>query len=241
MAAQNDKSKLSYGIACCRINNGRPEILLVYKRYTYAFQLFVAGKYNPNNNSSISRLLDKMTVDEKLDILSLNFQQMWYRIFLDSPMMIKSNTYYSAKNKFETAFVPDRGQRIRKLINRSANVNRVWEIPKGRKRAQESDIQSAVREFDEETGINKKQYRIYPWFVRSYSYIDESVKYVNKYFLAIAKTNIEPHIQFNFQEQLNEISDIRWMNIDEIRLIDQTGRLSKFIKPIFNYVRKNIN
>jgi len=201
--------------------------------------MFIAGKYNPNNNTSIIRLLDKMTVDEKLDILSLNFQQMWYRVYLDSPMMIKSNAYYSAKNKFETAFAIDGGQRIRRLINRSVNSLKVWEIPKGRKKAQESDIQCAIREFGEETSIHKKQYRLYPRFARTYAFVDEGVKYVNKYFLAFSKTVIEPHIQFNFQEQLHEISDIKWMNIDEIKMMDNNGRLTKFVRPIFNYVRNN--
>jgi 8-oxo-dGTP pyrophosphatase MutT (NUDIX family) len=79
--------KKSYGIACCRFNTTakRYEVLMVRKRYTYGFFSFVFGKYKKNNDATIIALLDDMTNQEKLDILSLRFDFLWWRIWLLLP------------------------------------------------------------------------------------------------------------------------------------------------------------
>jgi 8-oxo-dGTP pyrophosphatase MutT (NUDIX family) len=231
------RSRKSIGIACCRINNRRPEILLVCKRYTYAFNEFIHGKYNSSDSAALIALLSGMTVEEKQDILSLNFVQLWYRVWLNGAQ--RTANYFVAKNKFESTFVVDSGARLRRLVARSGNSNRIWEIPKGRKKNKsEANIHCAVREFYEETGIPKKNYKIFPEVTRSYSYIDSGTRYTNIYYVALAKYNIEPRINFMLQDQVEEICDIRWMNIDEIRFIDTTGRLGTFVRPVFNFVKK---
>ena len=56
-------------------------------------------KYNRNNDNDILRLLDKMTIDEKFCIMSLNFNIMWYKSALSLPF----NNKYTTKeiSKFE--------------------------------------------------------------------------------------------------------------------------------------------
>lgn len=232
----SEKVKHSNGIACCRINKGRPEILLICKRYTYAYNLFVHAKYNSNSAAALIDLFNGMTVDEKLDILSLNFTQIWYRVWLNSAV---SSNYYMAKNKFESTFLPDNGVRLRKLIAKSQSAAKIWEIPKGRKKNKnEPEINCAIREFTEETGISKKSYKLYPLAYRTYSYIDAGVRYTNTYYFAFTKYNIEPRINFGLQDQIDEICDIKWMSIEEVRFVDTTGRLEKFIRPIFSFIKK---
>lgn len=231
-----NREKTSVGVACCRFNGTKPEILLVCKRFTYSYNLFVHGKYNSGSNSQLIQLFSGMTVDEKHDILSLNFVQIWYRIWLNT--MHKNHTYFLSKNKFESTFVIDNGARLRRLIAKAGHSPKVWEIPKGRKKNKlESDIHCAIREFYEETGVPKKNYKIYPWATRSFSYIDAHVKYTNTYYLAYARGNFEPRINFGLQDQINEISDIRWMNIEDIRRIDE--RLAGFVRGIFKFMKKN--
>jgi 8-oxo-dGTP pyrophosphatase MutT (NUDIX family) len=234
----SEKVKQSLGIACCRKNNNKLEVLLVCKRYTYSYNLFVHAKYNSNNNVGLIELFNGMTVDEKLDILSLNFVQIWYRVWLNTP---RNASYYMSKNKFETTFLPDNGARLKKLISKSVNSAKIWEIPKGRKRSKvESDLNCAIREFGEETNVHKKMYKLFPTAKRTYSFIDGGIRYINTYYIAHTKINIEPRINFGTQEQVDEICDIRWMSIEEIRMCDPTHRLEKFIRPIFNYVKKYI-
>lgn len=233
------KDKISYGVACCRLNGDKPEILLICKRYTYAYNLFVHGKYNSGNANEIISLFNGMTVDEKLDILSLNFAQIWYRIWLNS--VTKTQNYFMAKNKFESTFAVDAGEKLKKLIAKShTNADRIWEIPKGRKKYKtESDIHTAVREFYEETGVPKKSYKLFN-ATRTYSYIDDNVRYTNIYYIAFTKHVALPRVNFDMQDQVDEISDIRWMDIEAIRFVDPSKRLENFVKPVFNYIKKNI-
>src|SRR3989344_499444 len=239
---KNNKKKISIGIACCRINGNIPEILLICKRCTYYYVEFVHGRYSDdiiNNNSQLINLFNGMTVEEKIDILSLNFSQIWYRVWLDTA---KKRTYFIAKTKFEFTFItPDGGAKLRKLISRSENSNRIWEIPKGRKKFQaEADINCAIREFEEETNIKKNSYKIFPKAKRTYSYINSGVEYINTYYISIVEHLFEPKICFDTNNQIDEICDIKWMSIEEIRIIDKTGRLAKFVSPIFKYIKKKI-
>lgn len=233
------RDRVSLGIACCRFNGNIPEMLLICKRYTYSYNLFTHGKYNSSNNAEIINLFSGMTIDEKLDVLSNNFTQIWYRIWLNSAQ--RSATYFLAKNKFESTFAVDGGVRLKKLMLKASHSNKIWELPKGRKKNKaEPDIHCAVREFYEETGISKKNYKLFPYATRTYSYVDANTRYTNTYYLAFTKLNIEPKINLLLQDQVDEVSDIRWMSLEDIRHIDETKRLEKFIRPIFNFMKKNV-
>jgi hypothetical protein len=105
-------TKTSIGIILCRknVNTGRPEVLLAHKRYTYAFADFVHGKYVRSRIGSntmlryIAPLFDHMTREELFDILSLNFEQMWYRIWLTTDNKDLYNKKYA---KFQSTFMRD--------------------------------------------------------------------------------------------------------------------------------------
>ena len=93
--------KTSYGIAVGRYNtnkNNQFEILMVRKRYTYYYFSFVFGRYKKYNNKYLQYMFNNMTVAEKIDILSLKFSNMWYRIWLTDP----EKTYHvnTVNNKF---------------------------------------------------------------------------------------------------------------------------------------------
>lgn len=211
---------------------------MICKRYTYAYSTFVHGKYASGNNAEIIALLSGMTIDEKHDLLSLNFAQIWYRIWLNS-MHHGGVHFFSAKNKFETTFAVDKGARLRRLMAKSSHSTRIWEIPKGRKKSKaELDIHCAIREFREETGITKKNYMILPRISRMQSHIDAGTKYTTKYFAAFTRHDIVPRLNFGLQDQIDEISDISWMTIEDIKRVDNTGRIVEFMRPMFNYVKK---
>lgn len=234
-------SKQSVGIACVRFNGTKPEVLLVCKRYTYAYNDFIHGRYHTDILSStrahVTSLLNNMTIEEKLDILSLDFDKMWYRIWLNAP---RTTFFAVAKNKFESMWVLDGGARLRKLIARSRNVSRIWEMPKGRKRTKtEPNIICAIREFGEETGLSKRHYKFIPGIERTYSFDDAGINYINTYYVAVMLNNhIEVSICFNTNDQVTEIGDIKWMSIEMIRCIDTEKRLENFIAPIFRIVKR---
>jgi 8-oxo-dGTP pyrophosphatase MutT (NUDIX family) len=215
----------SYGIACCRYNPTThcPEILLVCKRSTYAFLTFVLGKYRYDMRT-LRELFEQMTVEEKLDILTLDFRQIWHRAWVDSKYRISS--FISAKAKFEGYFLADGGERLCAMIRVAPSSRLMWEIPKGHKKgAQEGPLTCAIREFGEETGLKKKQYTLLGTqrFVQSFT--DARINYTSEYFLAAEKRPTNPQVNLQSVDQYGEISDIRWMDLATIRQVDYNGRI----------------
>lgn len=239
----NDKrkriaEKKSVGIACCRFVNNIPQILLVCKRVSYGYSDFIVGKYNSYDNASIIKLLSNMTVDEKICIMGLDFIAIWHRVWLD--YIPKHLNFFSLKAKFEIAFVRDHGTRLRNLIALSTSVRPLWEIPKGRVEKNEYEVNCAIREFKEETGISKKNYKLLLPAHKYQTIVDNNIRYISKYFIALAGSNVEPNMNL-FASQVTEILDIRWMNINEVKLVDENNRLYDIIKPILNYAKKHKN
>jgi 8-oxo-dGTP pyrophosphatase MutT (NUDIX family) len=230
--------RISIGIACTRFTPTGMEILLVKKRYTYAFNKFVNGRYRSDDRMSLIALFDCMTPDEKLDILSLNFTQIWYRIWLNNSQKISS--FYSAKSKFENTFMADGGVKLKYLMSKSHKFgNLIWEIPKGRKKSKnESDIQCGLREFTEETTITKKQIKLMMDSTQ-YSYISDGTKYTFIYYFALARINVEPQISITNKVQIGEIVEIKWMNTMAVQNVDVEGRLTKCVKKIFKFMKRN--
>lgn len=243
---QSPKIRNSVGVALFRRNakTNRVQILLVRKRSTYAFHTFVHSQYRSDDNHAISALFNKMTAEEKLDILSLNFNQLWYRIWLNTPF--RTAFYYMCKHKFENTFLRDDGKRLNALIARSTCGELIWEIPKGRRSRGESVIDCAIREFQEETNIPKDHYRIVfmpdrgEGPTRSFTHQDEGTVYTNTYYMAVQKTNIKTNIDFRNESQIVEIGEIRWMDIDDIAKIDWNNLLVPFVRPLMQYMKRHV-
>ncbi len=231
--ASGKAESTSFGVACCRIKDGKPEILIICKRNTYAYRNFVHAVYNIKNNSDMIKMFSQMTLDEKLEILSLNFSQIWYRAWFNQT---KGKSYFRSKTRFVTNFLQDGGKRLKGLISKSSNSIPIWEIPKGKKDHNETDIVASMREFYEETGIRKHRYKIFPMRQNIYSYIDAGVRYRNVYYTAICE-DIPAGVNNALQEQLYEIADCKWMNMEALRQVDTHNRLTHFVKHIFKFVK----
>jgi 8-oxo-dGTP pyrophosphatase MutT (NUDIX family) len=262
-----NKYKTSYGIALCRYNNTKNyqnEILMIKKRYTYHYFSFIFGYYKKYNNNQLQYLFDNMTFGEKLDILSMKFSNMWYRLWICDPeknyninsLFNKSNDenycknlkyYFRKKSKFDAIFLRDGGKRLKRLINNSMTAVTPWEIPKGGKDADESDIECAKREFEEETGINPMNYTIL-WHVKpiTVSHKDDDIIYRSVYYLAYLNNNNnwKPRIRFDTSHQLTEIEQVRWVSLNDIQFLnlndESKNRLIKNYKKIIYYFKKNI-
>ena len=266
----------SSGMACCRFNNdtNRLEVLLIKKRYTYSFVAFVFGQYHKKDEKRLKYLFNGMTLQEKIDILSLKFDMLWYKIWLEFPeiyiqpiiefdvssTLSISNTwkelykqkaasnfvpyninsiskldfYIKKKNKFESSFALDNGKRLKSLIMDTKNNELIWEIPKGRKNRKETVLDCAIREFKEETGVDIDSYNImFNIKPVTESYISANVKYIHNYYMAYTSKKFEPSVNFSREAQISEVDSIRWVNLNEIKFIDHSGRLYKIISRIF--------
>jgi 8-oxo-dGTP pyrophosphatase MutT (NUDIX family) len=244
------KIKKSYGLICCRKHPTKGlQIILIKKPTTYHFCEFVSGHYRRNDNTHLHKLFANMTYHEKMDILSMKFANMWYRVYKSQPdqafLQNSSNfltkQYIRKKNKFEVAFLHDGGQRLKKLISDSINVETIWEIPKGKRREtkEEADIDAAIREFTEETLIQSDHYR-FLWRVKPYieTYADFGVTYQNIFYYAEAIGEWEPSIKFGNNQQISEVSAIRWCSKNDLNNMALEKTTYRRLINMFNKVGK---
>ena len=88
---------------------------------------------------------------------------------------------------------------------------------KGRRNNHESNIKCAIREFQEETDINKDEYIL----LENVNPISEEfvgsngVRYKHIYYYAFYKGNRDLSINKDKYEQYSEIGDIRWLSLNE--------------------------
>ena len=197
---------------------------------------------NPGlDDRKLSYLFDRMTHDEKIDILSLDYARLWFRLWLTNPDQTKSNERYDKylfyKKHFVDNFLKDGGKKLRDLISKSKCTQCLWEIPKGRKSfPQEKDINTAMREFEEETGISSLSYNILDETPLIMSNISNGVKYMNYYYLTISDIEITT-LNYNNTNQLAEVSDIGWFDLEKINLLE-SQQLNHLIKNVNKILRK---
>jgi 8-oxo-dGTP pyrophosphatase MutT (NUDIX family) len=236
-------TKISFGIILVRINpeTFRSEAVLVRGRYSYEYAEFIHGNY-PDKRAACE-LLDAMSMEERLDIYSLNFNQMWYRVWLMSGRREFFNKKFA---KFWTTWMrDDSGDYLRQLIRSSRSHpggNSRWEFPKGRRASfHEPALSCAIREFEEETGISKQDYLVLPECKHRISFTHMGTRYNYIYYVAVARRDLEPQINLRTLNQVSEVSEVRWMNIEQIRYIDTPARLLEAtIRPAFKQVRHYI-
>jgi 8-oxo-dGTP pyrophosphatase MutT (NUDIX family) len=190
---------------------------------------------------------------------------MWYRLWLSDPEKNytiynmhkgKQNTdermknlkcYFRKKSKFETIFLRDGGKRLRRLINSSSNSVTPWEIPKGSPNADELDMNCAIREFEEETGIYADKYSML-WDVNpvTSSHKDENVIYRSVYYLAYLNNDSKwcPKVRFETSHQLAEVEQVQWVALDEIKFLNlnenSKTRLINLYKKIIHMFKLHI-
>lgn len=231
----------SYGIACCRKNtNGQYEILMIKKKCTYAYSEFVRGIYDVNHKQNLIHLFDNMTIDEKICIQTQNFETIWIKSHGMAPDGEKNN-YGRGFKKFNTLVKINNGQYLQEIIHSSINVELLWEIPKGRPDKKEVPVETAVREFNEETHIEKKQYRIlFDESPITYSFTDSGIRYVYIYYIAIMNSNrFVPRFVYSSSHMQREVGNIKFLSTDKIKLLNNT-RLYKLCKTITTKVKRYI-
>lgn len=244
----------SFGIICFR-KREQIEVLLIKKPVTYHFCEFVSGHYYKNDDKHLIKLFNNMTYYEKMDILTLKFHIMWFRIHRNNPEthMFQGNyssckQYIQKKNKFETTFLQDGGSKLKKLIGISSNIDTLWEAPKGKRSSGEQEIDTAIREFYEETLVDKTKYKIL-LHIKPYveTYSDFNITYQSILYFAEAIGDWEPSINYNNNLQIREVAAIKWCSSENIKYlgIEKTAltRILKMFKKIKEKYKnsKNIN
>ena len=199
------------------------KILLVRRKYTIGYIELLRGKYNINNNSYINKLFNIMT-NEEIDLINEtnNFDVLRKKLGMTREYKGNYREYDYAKKKFHT---------IKNNINQYLSDKKdewsetEWGLPKGKRNSRESNIDCAIREFEEETGISSDKITI----LKNVKPLEEvysginNVKYKHIYYFSIYNEpeseefiDNEVDLNINNKEQLLEISKIKWFNFNEI-------------------------
>jgi hypothetical protein len=213
---------------------------MIKKKCSYAFIEFVRGYYNITRRHDLVYLFDNMTITEKLIINSFNFSLIWYHSYNRISTKYESSIYNKGENKFNQLKLIRNGILLNELINNSTNIDLLWEIPKGRLNKNETELCSAIREFEEETNIHKSKYRLLLNEKSvEYIFIDNGVRYKYVYFLAIANSKINIKYNFNCKYMSIEVGDIKFLTSEYIKSFNN-NRLFRITQIIIKKCKKYI-
>lgn len=199
------------------ITNGSDDIqyLLIQRKDSLSFVEFIRGKYNPYEDEYLCRLLKGMTQSEQDKLCSFTFNELWNSVWGEaSSVKSHKNDYETSEKKF--AVISDRLHELVK--NNPTKWNEPeWGFPKGRRNPHELDISCAIREFQEETGLNRNEFTV----IQNTLPISETffgsnqVHYCHKYYIAICNKNVEVEMNMNNPHMAREIGAIQWCSLDE--------------------------
>lgn len=246
----------SFGIVCYKFINDKVYYLMVQRKDSLCYTEFVRGKYDIKNVKYISKLLDNMTLEEQVKIISSNtFDELWFNMWINNSNNMKKE-YNISKGKFTKL---KEGYKLKSnnqvvdihlsnvMSNKHLNETE-WEFPKGRRKLHEKDILCALREFEEETSISKNLITI-DEINRQYEEIfigKNKLRYRNIFYLASYSLNNINDVFFNSEniDQIKEIKDVKWFDYDVIcsKISDKVEKMELFKRIHLQITKsKNIN
>jgi 8-oxo-dGTP pyrophosphatase MutT (NUDIX family) len=207
----------SYGIILFRYSEIGIQFLMIRRKDSFGYIDFIRGKYSIHNLSQLNTTIDEMSLYEKDRILTTSFEILWNEMWGESNLQYK-NEEYSSKKKFESIregiLVDDKLITLKDIVEMSKTkwMETEWEFPKGRRNQKEKDLDCALREFEEETGIHQTDIKIVENVLPfEEMFIGSNYKsYKHKYFLAFMD-NLDNNLN-NFQK--TEVSKLEWKTVD---------------------------
>ena len=239
----------SYGIILFCRNKDEIKILMIRRKDTFGYIDFIRGKYSPYNNEHIQSIVNEMSLQEKEQILNETFDTLWKKMWGNScnNNQHKNEENLSAK-KFE---IIKNGIRIgekeewitlKDIVKNSITYweETEWEFPKGRRDYDEKDLDCALREFEEETGISKNKIKLIENIMPfEETFIGSNHKsYKHKFFLAYLENNDENDLLNHFQK--SEVSKLEWKNLDDCLRSIRPYHLEKkeLVKRIYKVIQE---
>ena len=223
---------------------------MICRRHSIGYVDIVRGKYSFNNLSYFKYLLSMLTNHEINLLLNWNFKEIWKDLWITKDL--SGNDFSSSELKFKllkNGVKFESSNQIIKLNNILNKNNNKWNdpewgFPKGRRNNKENNVNCAIREFCEETGVDADEFDLldmHPFYEIYKS--ENNVRYKHIYYIAQFnnKYNIENKEIFlnDYEDNLNqyvEVSKIKWCDIknsnDLIR--DYSVEKKKIINKIHN-------
>ena len=214
----------SYGVIAFRASTSGIQYLMLRRKDSFGFIDFVRGKYSPYNISQIQDIINEMSIDEKNRILEESFESLWQNMWGDITANQHKAEEFASMKKMEIikegVYINGEFVNLEELVKKSTTnwVETEWEFPKGRRNYKEKDLDCALREFKEETGLNSTKLNIVENILPfEETFIGTNHKsYKHKYFLAYFNDSTDLNnndILNGFQ--VTEVSKLEWKTITE--------------------------
>jgi len=228
---------ISYGVILFKYgSNGDINFLISQRKNSFGFIDFIKGNYNITNTFHIQNLINEMSNDEKYNIVNKTYEDI-NKIYYNNKKY--NDLSYKKFNSLTHGIGTCNNITLRDIVNNSnTNWNTPeWEFPKGRRNFKERDLDCALREFNEETGIYLHDINIIenilPFEEKFIGSNYKSYKY--KYFLAFYNSPLNADLT---KFQTNEIGDLKWKSLSQCLESIRTYNLEK--KQLINNVYKII-
>lgn len=221
------------------------QFLLIQRKDSLSFTEFIRGKFSHLDEEYMSKLLRGMTQAEQERILTRTFDQLWNDIWGEtSHLKSHKNNYEISEKRFSQL-----GQRLHQLVKENPTkwTEPEWGFPKGRRNPHESDINCAIREFQEETGLARSDFKM----VQNTHYLSETfygsnnIHYCHKYYIALCNPSVKVELNRNNLHMAREIGGINWFtlddaitrirpdNIEKREVLLKAGKIMKNYYPIY--------
>ncbi len=216
----------SYGVIAFKSGLEGIEYLMIRRKNSFGYIDFVRGKYSPYNLNQLKTIIDEMSLYEKELILTSTFDVLWSEMWGESNIVNNQykNEENTSKKKFELLkegiTIDNFIYTLKDIVNMSTTSwnETEWEFPKGRRNQREKDLECALREFQEETGISFNRLTIVENLLPFEEiFIGSNHKsYKHKYFLALFNNlqntdNLDELSHF----QKTEVSKLEWKTFDK--------------------------
>jgi len=193
--------------------------LMIQRRDSLGFIEIIRGKYKLTDTDYIQYHINTMTKEEHHKLLTQDFDTLWKQLWGIPKEESQSykNDKESAKEKFDTLRngTPSLEFMIQNVDKQWTSPE--WGFPKGRRDPRESELQCALRELREETGIHEKDVI----FIRNLESLSETffgsnhIHYCHKYYIFMYNSNKELMYDTSNFHMAQEIGDLGWFTLEE--------------------------
>ena len=204
----------SLGILAYRRTDG-VSWLLIRRRVSIGFIEILRGKYEVRDTACVQALVDQTTLDERVALLTKSFPDLWRELWNGPASRRYQTEYDQSKAKFDLL----KGRGTVEALCRSSTTSWTepeWGFPKGRRSSTESELACALRETEEETGVDPKSLKVADGGPLIEEYTGSNgICYRHRYWLAEAPTTLEVGMNPKNVDQVREVSDVRWCSLAE--------------------------
>jgi len=225
------------------------KFLLIEKKHSLNYIEFIRGIYEVNDKNKLEKMFSLMSKDEIKLIKNNTFTKLWRLLWnKTASKKIYQNEFINSYKKF--SILKQNGRLSNLLLIKSKYQYAEWEIPKGKRKMNESNLQCAIREIKEETTLDNTTYKILLNLFKSptiqYEYLGTNdIMYKNIFYLSVLNDDYIFHTKENKENK--EVKQCKFLLIDEIENYirnydsNKINMLTKIFLFIMNVCETNLN